>query len=183
LRGATAGSGASTPEPYAKACQRIQIWLDRALANSCRIHNLQSDFCLPVQRYIGEGKLGSRNAIQFQHALFSLYDELSAFKDGWNKIVRAVWRKVYGTEAGKLTINLPDDLLLAMQQPLITPWWMIRCLATLARRYLLFFFKMAKGVRNMTDTSNKESTVTVNDLFQMDHCQCSLSIGHHKFIL
>jgi hypothetical protein len=120
LRGATADSGAGTPESYAKACQRIQIWLDRALANSCGIHDLQSDFRLPVQQYIGEGKLGSRNAIQFLHTLFSLYDELNGFKGQWNKMVRAVRRKVYGTEAGEIPINLPNDLLLAIQQPLIT---------------------------------------------------------------
>jgi hypothetical protein len=52
----------------------------------------------------------------YGHALFSLYDELNGFKGRrWNKMVRAVWRKVYGTEAGKITVNLPNDLLLAMQ--------------------------------------------------------------------
>jgi hypothetical protein len=103
--------------------------------------------------------------IQFSlllHTLFSLYDELNGFKGQWNNMVRAVWCKVYGTEAGKLTINLPNDLLLAMQQPLITRWWASRCLATLASKYLPFFLEMAKGVRNMTNISGKENTVALN---------------------
>jgi hypothetical protein len=115
-----------------------------------------------VQQYIGESKLGSRNAIQFLDTLFSLYDELNGFKEQWNKMIRAVWRKVYGTEAGEMTINLPDDLFSAMKQPLITRWWTIGCLAILASKYLPSFYKMAKGVKNMTDTSDKENTVASN---------------------
>jgi hypothetical protein len=78
---------------------------------------LQSDFTLPVQQYIGESRLGSRNAIHFLHTLFSLYDELNGLMEQWLEKFDAK------QEAGKMTINLPDDLLLAMQRPLITCWW------------------------------------------------------------
>jgi hypothetical protein len=91
-----------------------------------------------VQQFIGEGKLGSRNAIQFLHTFFSLWDDLNGFKGRRNKMARAVWCKVYGTEGGKRRINLPNDLLLAMQQPLlITHWWTIGpALATIPSKYL-----------------------------------------------
>jgi hypothetical protein len=115
LKGATVDSGAGMTKSYAKACKIIQIWIDHAVADSCGIHDLHSDFCLPIQQYIGEGKLGLKNAVQFLHTLYSLYDELNGFKRRWNKIVRGGWHKVYGTEAGKITIDLPKDLLLATQ--------------------------------------------------------------------
>jgi hypothetical protein len=57
---------------------------------------------------IGEGKLGSRNAIQFllHDTSFSLYDEQNSFKGlSWNKMLRGIWCKVYGTEAGQRTIT------------------------------------------------------------------------------
>jgi hypothetical protein len=38
------------------------------------------------------------------------------------------------------------NLLKAMQELLITRWWMITVLAVKAQRYLPFFIKMAKGV-------------------------------------
>jgi hypothetical protein len=79
----------------------------------------------------------------------------------------AIWFEQFGIkymeqpEAGEMTIDLPvpKDLLLSLQQPLITCWWMIRCLAALTSKYLDFFFKMAKGVQNMKHTSNKENTL------------------------
>jgi hypothetical protein len=39
---------------------------------------------------------------------------------------------------------------------------MIRCLSALTSKYLDLFLKMAKGVQNMTDTSNKENTLASN---------------------
>lgn len=91
LKAATADSGAGThEESYVKACERIKLWTDHALAESCRIHNLHSDFCLPVQQYNGQGKLGSRNAVQFLHTSSSLYDERNSCKGLWNKMSRGV---------------------------------------------------------------------------------------------
>jgi hypothetical protein len=64
-----------------------------------------------------------RNVIQLLHTMFVLYKEL---KKRWKKIVRAVWKKVRGTEV------MPDNLLdladapksvtQAMQEPLVTRW-------------------------------------------------------------
>ncbi len=58
--------------------------------------------------------------------------------------------------------DIPLDLLKAMQEPLITRWWTIAVLATKAQRYLPFFIKMAKGVKNMTTTKEKENTIASN---------------------
>jgi hypothetical protein len=44
--------------------------------------------------------------------------------------------------------EIPLNLLKAMQEPLITRWWMIGVLATKAQQYLPSFIKLEKGVRN-----------------------------------
>jgi hypothetical protein len=58
--------------------------------------------------------------------------------------------------------EIPQDLLKGIQEPLITRWWTTALFACKARRYLPFFIKMAKGVRNMTTTKEKENTIALN---------------------
>ena len=163
LNSLTADSGSGTPESFAGSCRKIHIWGERATEDSCGLHDLQSVFRLALQQYVGEGGLESRNAIQLLHTIYSFYKEL---KGRWTKAVRAVWKKVYGEEmpddALDAVEDIPKDLLKAMQEPLITRWWTIAVLACKARRYLVFFVKMAKGVRNMTTTKEKENTIASN---------------------
>jgi hypothetical protein len=168
LSGLTADSGSGTPESFANACKKIEIWGERATEDSCGLHDLQSVFRLALQQYVGEGGLDARNAIQLLHTIFSFYKEL---KGRWSKAAKAVWKKQRGDEQGDDTIMLEDafavdeiprDLLKAMQEPLITRWWTIAVLAVKAQRYLPFFIKMAKGVRNMTTTKEKENTIASN---------------------
>jgi hypothetical protein len=59
------------------------------------------------------------------------------------------------------TKDIPQDLLKAMQEPLIR-WWTIAVLATTAQQYLPLFIKIAKGVRNMTTTKETENTIMSN---------------------
>jgi hypothetical protein len=57
------------------------------------------------------------------------------------------------------TKDILRDLLKAMQEQLITRWWMIAVLATKAQRDLPFFIKMVKLVRNMMTTKEKENMI------------------------
>jgi hypothetical protein len=57
-----------------------------------------------------------------------------------------------------MTEEIPQDLPKAMQEPFITRSWTITVLACKAQRYLPFFVKRAKGVRNMTTTKEKKKT-------------------------
>jgi hypothetical protein len=84
------------------------------------------------------------------HAIYSFYEEINSFSGRWRKVVSGMWTKVNGSNMPDLirTLEPPKDLTLAMQEPLITPWWTIGCLAALASKYLLFFLTMAKAVRN-----------------------------------
>jgi hypothetical protein len=163
----TADSGSGTPESFANACKKIEIWGERATEDSCGLHNLQSVFRLALQQYVGKGGLDARNAIQLLHTIFSFYKEL---KGRWSKAAKAVWKKQQGSKQCGDTMledafaveEIPCDLLKAMQELLITRWWTIAVLAVKAQRYLPFFIKMAKGVRNMTTTKEKENTIASN---------------------
>ena len=134
-----------------------------AAADSCGLHDLQSAFRPPLQYYVGVGGLDSRNAIQLLHTMFVLYKEL---KMGWKKIVRAVWKKVRGTEVMPDNLldseDAPKDVMKAMQEPLVTRWWTIGSLAQFATKYLDFFLLMAKACCNMTKTDQKENTIASN---------------------
>jgi hypothetical protein len=119
---------------------------------------------LALQQYVGDGGLEARNAIQQLHTIFSFYKELIG---RWSKAVKAIWKKTAGdglvpNNVFNTTEEILQDLLKAMQEPLIIRWWTIAVLACKAQRYLPFFVKMAKGVRNMTITKEKESTIALN---------------------
>jgi hypothetical protein len=83
--------------------------------------------------------------------------------------VKAVWKKVKGDKIMPEEVfetteieAIPQDLLKAMQELLITRWWTIAVLATKAQWYHPFIVKMAKGVRNMTATKEKENSIASN---------------------
>jgi hypothetical protein len=121
---------------------------------------------LALQPYIGEGGLKARNGIQLLHTIFAFHKEL---KGRWSKAVKAIWKKMVGDELMPNNVFntskwIPQDLLKAMQEPLITRWWTIAVSACKAQRYLPFFVKMAKGIRNMTTTKEKENTIASNRL-------------------
>jgi hypothetical protein len=141
----------------------LGIWHQHAAANSCGLHDLQSAFRPALQHFVGVGGLESRNAIQLLHTMFALYKEL---KKGWKKIVREVWKKVYGTEVMPENLldsaDAPKDATQAMQEPLVTCWWTIGSLAQFATKYLDFFLLMAKACCNMTKTDQKEDIVASN---------------------
>ncbi len=122
---------------------------------------------MALQQYVGDGGLEARNAIQLLHTIFSFYKEL---KGRWSKAVKAIWKKTVGDESMPIDVfnttkEIPQDLLKAMQEPLIIRWWTIAVLACKERRYLPFFIKMAIGVRNMTTTKEKENTIASNLLW------------------
>ena len=95
--------------------------------------------------------------------MFALYQEL---KKGWKKIVRAVWKKVRGTEVMPENLldseDAPKDVTQAMQEPLVTRWWTIGSLAQFATKYLDFLLLMAKACCNMTKTDQKENIIASN---------------------
>jgi hypothetical protein len=83
--------------------------------------------------------------------MFALCMEL---KKGWKKIVRAVWKKLRGTEVMPENLldtkDAPKDVTQAMQEPLVTRWWMIGSLAQFVSTYPYFLLLMAKACCNMT---------------------------------
>jgi hypothetical protein len=91
------------------------------------------------------------------HTIYAFYKEL---KGRWAKAVKAIWKGMFPNEV--MPDDFAKDLLKAMQEPLITRWWTIAVLACKARKYLPFFIKMAKGIRNMTTTKEKENTIASN---------------------
>jgi hypothetical protein len=166
LSGLTADSGSGTPESFANACKKIEIWGEQATEDSCGLHDIQSVFRLALQQYVGDGGLEARNAIQLLRTIFSFYKEL---KGRWSKAVKAIWKKTVGDESMPIDVfnttkEIPQDLLKAMQEPPIKRWWKIAVLACKAQRYLPFFVKMAKRVRNMTTSKEKENTIASNHL-------------------
>jgi hypothetical protein len=72
LSGLTADSGSGTPDSFANACKKIEIWGERATEDSCGLHDLQLVFRLALQQYVGKGGLDARNAIQLLHIRSSL---------------------------------------------------------------------------------------------------------------
>jgi hypothetical protein len=58
--------------------------------------------------------------------------------------------------------DAPNDLLKAMQEPLITRWWTIGSLAILLSTHLEFFLLLAKGVCNMTKTIERDNVIASN---------------------
>jgi hypothetical protein len=164
LSGSTSDSGAGTPESFAKSCDQLAIWHQRAMIDSCGLHDIQSVFRLAMQQYVGEGGLDSRNAIQLLHTIFSLYNEL---RPRWKRVVKLVWAKTHaeGEEMPENLLNsteAPKNLLKAMQEPLVTRWWTIGSLAILAASHLQFFKLLAKGVCNMTKTVEKDNVIASN---------------------
>jgi hypothetical protein len=85
VSGATSGSGAGTPESFAKSCDALGIWHTNGMIDSCALHDLQSVFCLAMQQYVGEGGLDARNTIQLLHTIFFLYHEL---QPRWKRTVK-----------------------------------------------------------------------------------------------
>jgi hypothetical protein len=155
---------AGTPESYANLLAALGIWHPHGAADSCGLHNLQSAFRPALQHFVGVGGLESRNAIQLLHTMFALYREL---KRGWKKIVRAVWKNVYGTEAMPNNLldseDAPKDVTQAMQEPLVTRWWTIGSLAQFSTKYLDFFLLMAtKACCNMMKTNQKENIIALS---------------------
>jgi hypothetical protein len=60
------------------------------------------------------------------------------------------------------SVNAPKDMLKAMQERLVTLWLTIGSLAILTSKHLDFFFLLAKGVCNMTNTDQKENIIASN---------------------
>jgi hypothetical protein len=157
--GCCGDSGAGTPKPYAKSLGTLGIWHQHAAADSCGLHDLQSSFRPALQYYVGVGGLDLRNAIQLLHTLFALYME-------WKKIVRAVWKKLCGTEVmPENSLDTEDalkDVTQVIQEPLVTRWWTIGSLAQFASKYLDFLLLMAKACCNMTKTDVRENIIASN---------------------
>jgi hypothetical protein len=127
------------------------------MIDSCGLHDIQYVFRLAMQQYVGEGGLDSHNAIQLLHTIFSLYNELQL---RWKRVIKLVWVKKHA-EGEEMPSNLlhlleaPQDLLKAMQEPLVTRWWTIGSLTILVATYLKFFSLLAK-VSLQHDQDNQE---------------------------
>jgi hypothetical protein len=117
LSGLVAGSGSGTPESFANACKKIEIWGEQATEDSCGLHDLQSLFRLALQQYVGDGGLEARNVIQLLHTIFSFYKEVRMKLLGVtkNKKVLTWWMmdqqdKSEGTTVGRRNFSTSSEL-------------------------------------------------------------------------
>jgi hypothetical protein len=73
FKGATADSGSTgMPESYAKACQIIHIWVDCALGDSCRLHDLLSDFVYLCSSTLVDQEMQSSSCMPYFSSMMSL---------------------------------------------------------------------------------------------------------------
>jgi hypothetical protein len=76
---------------------------------------------------------------------------LQELKGRCSKAVKAIWKKTIADSLMPKGVfnaakEIPQDLLKAIQEPLIMRWWTIAVLACKAQRYLPFFINMANGL-------------------------------------
>jgi hypothetical protein len=62
------------------------------------------------------------------------------------------------------SLEPPQNLLQAMQEPFITRWWTIGSFAALAAKHLKFFKLLAQAIVNMTMSDERENTIASNFL-------------------
>ena len=104
---------------------------------------------------IGEGGLDDENAVQFLHTLYSLFDEHRVL---WSKIMSTFFKDIHDDP----TIDIPRDLLICMQNPLMTRWWTIGKLSILYTTHHAVFDKFAQAVINITKTKKKKNVIASN---------------------
>jgi hypothetical protein len=75
--GTTVDSGAGTPESMATSLDKVDLWDEDAMEDSCGLHDLQSIIRLPIKAYIGKGT--KRDELQDKgHTLAVLLSALEA---------------------------------------------------------------------------------------------------------
>ena len=158
----TVDSGGGTPESLFNALRKKGLISENGSGNSCIEHDDMSCFRLPLHHYIGQGGLGNRNAVQSLHAVWDLYMQYEKEAPGtWTNMLKTVWERLYNQRP------VPKVLMKAVQEPLITRWWTIGCLAGFLDTYWEVIFKMAKAaiVYSNTDQAlNKIASGLVSEM-------------------
>jgi len=85
--------------------------------DSCGLHDLQSVFRLPIQQYIGLGGLERHDALQLAHAVYDMFNCFRELQGNWKEFVTVIWNDEHPT------ISIPKELILSIQEPLLTHWW------------------------------------------------------------
>jgi hypothetical protein len=103
IDGLTNDSGAGAPESLeAELAKENKMAKAVALSESCGLHDLQSDFRLPMRHCMGDGGLDNRNAMQLTRAVFDMF---AKFKDNfatdtWKRALSRTWKTVQGGRRG-----------------------------------------------------------------------------------
>ena len=150
MTGSTSDSGQGTPESFGEACSYSQC-----CSSFSGLHEIQSKFRLAMIHCIGKGGLDNENAVQFLHTLYSLFDEYCVI---WKDTIATFFQNIFDDP----NIDIPGELLICMQNPLITCWWMIGKLAILYTTYYVVFGKFAQVVINVITTKKKKNVIASN---------------------
>jgi hypothetical protein len=144
LGAASVDSGCGTPESF----EKVLVYINRmdpedSDVDSCGLHDLQSIFRLPIQHYIGNGGLGNRNCVQAIHSVYDLINTFCDLPGSWLRAIKTVFQQLRPNE------DIPQELLKAIQEPLITRWWTLRKVA----KFILKFWDIIQIIASTVVSS------------------------------
>jgi len=97
--------------------------------------------------------LEKRNALQLAHAVYDLFKCFKELQGNWKDFLTVLWNDEYPT------INIPKELILSIQEPLITHWWTIGKTCQLIVKYYHIIQKLALSVVAATRTDERENKI------------------------
>jgi len=153
ISGITNDSGGGTPESLYNALLQMNCAHPDGSGDSCGHHDLQSVFRLPIQQYIGLGGLEKRDALQLAHAVFDLFKCFRELQGNWKEFVTVIWNDQHPNT------DVPKELVLSIQEPLLTRWWTVGKVCQLIVKYYQIIQTMALSVVAATKTNERENKI------------------------
>ena len=118
------------------------------LIGYCCLHTLQLTLANAIQKRIGPGKLGSRNATQLIHSIYDLQTTTEV----------DLWRKLYFKAAGNLDISNVKFKKIAA--PIITRWWTVGVADSDFLDKFPIFLELCKLLRNVYTSENSRNKIS-----------------------
>ena len=130
--------GGGTREGLMKLIFADDIMSEGGLVGTCTLHSLQLLLSNPVTKWIGEGGVEARNALQLIHAVFDLQKQFGVTQ--WQEFVT----KAADTLGLKFCNTCTDEgketeFIEKMQAPVLTRWWTVGKAARLIANNLKIF--------------------------------------------
>ena len=122
------------------------------LVGFCTLHTLQLTLANALEKTVGTGGLGKRNAVQLLHSIYDLQEcmEFGLWKKEWNKAKDEV--SVDG-EANNFKFQ-------KIPAPIITRWWTIGNAAQFLVHFATICRQVAENVRNWTGSGSSLTKAT-----------------------